>query len=127
MLQKIFIKQTELTPLVYFDNEKSVFKIKGILVPEDAYSFFIPIFNWMDNYQKKATKNFKFEFELLYFNTTSSMLLLDLMKIINEIPNQKIVWLIDLEDEDMIEVANDYNDILAGEIEVILIDKNIIV
>ncbi|OFY95422.1 MAG: hypothetical protein A3K10_13730 [Bacteroidetes bacterium RIFCSPLOWO2_12_FULL_31_6] len=114
MLEKIYIEQTELTPLIDFDLQKSIMKIKGISVPEDAYTFYNPILNWIKIYKKKPIENSIFEFELDYFNTSSSKFLLEIMKKIKKIPHQKIIWTLYSDDEDILEVVHDYNSLLGN-------------
>lgn len=114
MLKKINIKQKELTPLVCVDKKNTMLIFKGVCVPENAYEFFKPIFRWVDDYSFKPIKEFRFQFELDYFNTSSSRMILELMKMIQKIPNQIIEWSFYNDDEDMIEVVNDYNELLGG-------------
>ncbi|MDT8411797.1 MAG: DUF1987 domain-containing protein [Vicingaceae bacterium] len=114
MLKKINIKQKELTPLVCVDKKNTKLVFKGVCVPENTYEFFNPIFKWIDEYSLKPIKEFKFQFELDYFNTSSSRMILELMKRIQKIPNQYIEWLLFEDDEDINEVVNDYNELLGG-------------
>lgn len=118
MLKKIHIKQKELTPLVYYNlkRESSSFIIKGVCVPENAHEFFEPIFKWIEDYSLRPIDGNKFEFDLDYFNTSSSRMLLEMMKRIQKIPNQIIEWSFYNDDEDMIEVVNDYKELLGNEI-----------
>lgn len=114
MNKVVHIEQKELTPLIYLDSDKNVMKLKGICVPENAYDFFQPVFNWLEQYQCRPNKNGKFEFELDYFNTSSSRMLLEVMKKIKKIPSQEIIWTFYQDDEDLGEVVNDYNELLDG-------------
>jgi len=113
MLEKIHLKQTEFTPLVYWDNTPN-FLIKGILITENPLIFFEPIFIWLDELDQKTGVHLTFDFKLDYFNTTSSIFLLRMMKRLKKNKNQKIVWTLNVEDEDMLEIIEDFNIILDG-------------
>lgn len=118
MLEKIHIEQTELTPLIYWDNNTPVFLIKGILIPENPIEFFDPIFKWLDEYRLQPLANLIFEFELDHFNTSSSIFLLRMMRRIKKYKNHKIVWTLNIEDEDMHEIIEDFNIMLDGVISI---------
>ena len=117
MLQKIHIEKTELTPLICFDYEKSVMKISGISVPENAIEFYQPVLEWLDFYSKTPKEKGVITIFLDYFNTASSKVFLELMKRIKKIANHKIEWVCYNDDEDMIEAIQDYKEMMGNIIE----------
>tara|TARA_B100000809_G_scaffold203328_1_gene204342 strand:+ start:392 stop:778 length:387 start_codon:yes stop_codon:yes gene_type:complete len=114
MLENIIIKQTESTPLITLNEVSNELFFTGILIPDNSVDFFRPLIIWINKYQDEAKAGFKFVIELEHFNTPSSILLLKVMKRINKIPNQKIIWFVDSEDEDMIEVVDQYDELMGG-------------
>jgi hypothetical protein len=115
-MEAIKIKGTEDTPNVVLDAAENVMEISGRSLPEDVSSFYGPILNWLADYVKNPNPKTVFNFKLVYFNTASSKLILDiLMKLeeLNKKGNEVLVkWFYPEDDEDMQEAGNEYADIV---------------
>jgi hypothetical protein len=115
-METIKIQGTEDTPKVILDKEKETMEISGRSLPEDVASFYDPILGWLDEYATSPNKKTIFNFKLVYFNTASSKLLLDiLMKLeeIHEAGNDVLIrWHYPEDDEDMEEAGEEYADIV---------------
>ncbi len=115
-METIKIQGTEDTPKVILDKDNEVMEISGRSLPEDVASFFEPILNWLDEYADAPNGKTVFNFKLVYFNTASSKLLLDiLMKLeeIHEAGNDVLIrWHYPEDDEDMEEAGEEYADIV---------------
>ena len=53
MLSKLELQETRDTPEVLFDPENNKFELSGNSLPEDTTKFFMPIFDWIDEYIKE--------------------------------------------------------------------------
>jgi hypothetical protein len=115
-METIKIQGTEDTPKVILDKDKETMEISGRSLPEDVASFYDPILSWLDEYAASPNKKTVFNFKLVYFNTASSKLLLDiLMKLeeIHEAGNDVLIrWHYPEDDEDMEEAGEEYADIV---------------
>jgi hypothetical protein len=115
-METIKIQGTEDTPKVILDKDNDVMEISGRSLPEDVASFYDPILNWLDEYAEGPNGKTVFNFKLVYFNTASSKLLLDiLMKLeeIHEAGNDVLIkWHYPEDDEDMEEAGEEYADIV---------------
>ncbi|MFW5656046.1 MAG: DUF1987 domain-containing protein [Bacteroidota bacterium] len=115
-METIKIAGTDDTPEVVLDRENNIFSISGRSLPEDVASFYEPILNWLDEYIENPNDSTVFDFKLVYFNTASSKLLLDvLMKLEVLAENDKeilVKWHFPEEDEDMEEAGEEYADIV---------------
>ncbi len=115
-METIKIQGTEDTPKVILDKDAEIMEISGRSLPEDVGSFFDPILSWLEEYAQNPLPKTIFNFKLVYFNTASSKLLLDiLMKLeeIHEAGNDVLVrWHFPEEDEDMEEAGEEYADIV---------------
>src|SRR5512147_2217105 len=115
-METIKIQGTEDTPKVTLDKEKELMEISGRSLPEDVASFYEPILSWLDEYAQSPNKKTVFNFKLVYFNTASSKLLLDILMKLEEIHEAGhdvlIRWHYPEDDEDMEEAGEEYADIV---------------
>lgn len=115
-MEKLRIEQTEDSPFVILDKENNRFEISGKSLPEDVIEFYLPLLNWLRNYKNDPSEKTEFNFKLLYFNTASSKLMLDILMILEEIKekgNDVIVnWHSLKEDEDMQEAGQEYEEMV---------------
>lgn len=115
-MEVIKIKGTDDTPNVILDKDSGIFEISGRSLPEDVSSFYEPILNWLDDYEEQANEETVFAFKLVYFNTASSKLILDILMKLEEMhENGKkilIKWYFPEDDEDMEEAGEEYADIV---------------
>ncbi|MCG8411440.1 MAG: DUF1987 domain-containing protein [Bacteroidales bacterium] len=115
-MEVIKIKGTDDTPSVILDKDNGIFEISGRSLPEDVTTFYDPILNWIESYQENANTKTVFTFKLVYFNTASSKLILDILMKLEEMhENGKEVlvkWYFPEDDEDMEEAGEEYADIV---------------
>lgn len=114
-MEKIDIKSTSKTPAITFDPKKGELELSGRSIPDNAKEFFGHIFdNWIDEYIKTpnpiTTLNLKFD----YYNTSTSLWLLKLLKkmeVIKKNGNKVIInWI--YSDEDMFESGEDFKAVI---------------
>ncbi|HEY9125421.1 MAG TPA: DUF1987 domain-containing protein [Bacteroidales bacterium] len=115
-MEAIKIKGTEDTPSVILDAAENIMEISGRSLPEDVSSFYGPILSWLNEYAKSPNPKTVFVFKLVYFNTASSKLILDILMKLEELAkngNEVLVkWLYPEDDEDMQEAGSEYADIV---------------
>jgi hypothetical protein len=112
----IKIMGTDDTPTVTLDAANDVFEISGRSLPEDVAAFYNPIIDWMDKYNQAPKPKTVFNFKLVYFNTASSKMLLDILMKLEELHNSGkevlVKWHYTEDDEDMKEAGEEYADIV---------------
>jgi hypothetical protein len=115
-METIKIQGTEDTPKIILDKESELMEISGRSLPEDVTSFYEPVLTWLDEYAQNPNKKTIFNFKLIYFNTASSKLLLDILMKLEEIHEAGhdvlIRWHFPEDDEDMEEAGEEYADIV---------------
>ena len=84
-METIKILGTDDTPSVTLDAANDLFEISGRSLPEDVTAFYAPILAWLDEYAGSPNAKTVFTFKLVYFNTASSKLLLDVLMKLEEI------------------------------------------
>ena len=112
---------TDDCPLVVFDRETGNFELSGKSLPEDVISFYQPLLDWLEEYKSSPLDKTIFDFKLIYFNTASSKLLLDILLILEEIKEEGhevlVRWHSLSNDEDMQEAGEEYADMVELEFE----------
>ncbi len=115
-MEVIKIVGTDDTPSVTLDVANEIFEISGRSLPEDVASFYEPILDWLERYSEEASGKTVFNFKLVYFNTASSKMLLDILLKLEEMYESGkevlIRWHFPEDDEDMEEAGEEYADIV---------------
>jgi SiaC family regulatory phosphoprotein len=123
-MEVINIEGTGRTPKVYFNSQEGVLEMSGRSIPENAVSFYKPIFDWLDEYVLTPHEETQITFNLEYFNTSSSKCILDMLRKLERLPedgHQAIVrWYYDEGDEDMEESGNDFKSLINLDIELVM-------
>jgi hypothetical protein len=110
-MEDFFVQGTDSLPTIVF-RTNGEFKITGRALPEDANSFFRPLLDWL---RKFSADEINIEFNLDYFNTSVSKQLLDMFKIIENNPANKLIkmkWMYEDGDDEMLESGEIYSEML---------------
>ena len=103
-MDPLYIEATEDTPEINFNPEENIFSVSDRSLPENAVEFYMPVFQWLEEYSKNPKEKTYFDFKLDYFNTASAKqitkILLFLEKM-SEKHNVEIRWFYRKEDIDM--------------------------
>jgi hypothetical protein len=106
------LDMTEVTPQIWFEANEGNFSFTGVLMPEDAFGFFAPLFGYINKYFENPQPETKLEVNLEYFNTSSSRILHQFMKQFtdnqSENTNITIVWKYEADDQEMEEVGEEF-------------------
>lgn len=106
------IEATDDSPYIILDKENAVFEISGKSMPEDVFGFYQPVFEWLNTYKSDPLEKTVFIFKLVYFNTASSKVFLDILMIMEEIHengNEVLIkWHALPNDEDMQDAGEEY-------------------
>jgi hypothetical protein len=93
-LPTIDIAETEGTPRIYLNPGKGQFGIQGrsYPAPQTLELFYEPVINWLKEYAKKPNPKTEFVFDLEYFNTASTKMILMILEVLAKIPNVQVIW-----------------------------------
>jgi hypothetical protein len=110
------LEQSPKTPFIHF-NSNGTLEMKGKSIPENTPVFFKPMFEWLDKYIQTPSAQTVLNIQLDYFNTSSSKVIVDLFKKLEQIPKSGkgeaiINWLYSQDDVDMLEAGEDYQSIV---------------
>lgn len=114
-MESIQIPATTRTPDVSFDFASNHLKLSGESYPEDVTSFYNPLFDAIDKYlHNLSTGQCRFDFELVYFNSSSAkaiMMLMEKLEAAAETGNTVDVhWFYDPEDDTMQELGEEFGE-----------------
>lgn len=107
-MKPIILQATEDTPEVILNPSENIFRIARISVPEDAYEFYQPLIQWLNEYSKNPLPETIFEFDMDYVNTASNKQLMQLMLVLNKIAQNypvTVKWFYESIDEDMLSLG----------------------
>ena len=111
-MENLEISPTTNTPHVILDARNGRLIISGRSIPEDPDVFYAKIFNWVDEYFSKSAKDTEIEFKLEYVNSGSSKYILELLREIHRLSNNKntrVVWCYERDDESIQELGDHYS------------------
>lgn len=102
---ELSITPTFRTARVYYDTSSAILEISGISIPENADSFFQPVYDWLETMRKSYKGKITVRINLTYFNTSSVRHLLIIIKtMIAEYNNSLVVeWIYESDDEEIME------------------------
>lgn len=107
---------TKYTPEIYFDTTLNILGIKGESYPENITEFSSPLFSWLENYlENLGQRNFTINIELIYFNSSSSKMLLDLFDLLEDEVNDNdknivVNWIYDIDNDSSQEYGEEFKE-----------------
>lgn len=124
-MDNLYIEKTIKTPNINFNYETGELLIEGISIPENTVDFYKEVLDWVSTYQNNAQAKTNLVLKLEYFNTSTSVVLLNIFKLFGQVQNSelKILWYYEEDDVEMEEVGEDYQNIVKVPFELISIES----
>lgn len=126
-MKAIVLEGSTDTPDINLDKNSNQFVIKGSSMPEDVKEFYTPIMDWIDAYFESPNDVTSFIFEMVYFNTASSKMLLDILYKLKDAMDEgykvNITWKYFEDDEEMMEAGQDFAEIVEMPISLVCIQE----
>lgn len=126
-MDNIDISGSSKTPDVKFDAVNGQLEISGRSIPENSYQFYEPLLTWLDEYAGSPHDLTILTFRLDYFNTSSSMYILGILKKLEKLflngSKTEVKWYYDADDEDMLQTGEDLKQIVKIPIDMVEIDQ----
>ncbi|WP_061216865.1 DUF1987 domain-containing protein [Leptospira borgpetersenii] len=115
-MESLHIQQTKTSPEVILDTEQGLIEIIGESYPENAIAFYKPVFDWL-NAMMNSKSQVQVKFQLDYFNTSSSKVIMDILDSLQKYHDQngkvKVLWLYKEDDDDMQETGEEFSSDLS--------------
>ncbi|PKM90610.1 MAG: hypothetical protein CVU87_01985 [Firmicutes bacterium HGW-Firmicutes-12] len=117
-MQKLLIEKTNSTPFISFDAKARLLEIKGESYPENVAKFYTPVLEWLQDYlSNDESETTAVEFEILYFNSSSSKIFMTIFDILEQAVSKgkKILvkWICDEGNETAIECGEEFKEDLV--------------
>ena len=116
-MTELKIDKTDSTPQIYLDKNSGKFEMKGKSFPEESRSFYAPVLEWLEDYAKDPKEETLFEFKMEYFNSSSSLIILEILNILDSIyktgKKVTISWNYLEIDEDMLDAGEEYAELVS--------------
>jgi len=113
---KLNIEETVESPAVIIDEEVGLVEIKGNSTMENPVGFYQNLFNHLCKFIEDKDKVLDINFRLVYFNTSSSKWIFQMLKILEGAYKSgkklNINWFCEEDDEVMLEAGEDYHSLL---------------
>lgn len=124
MEKELIREATDKTPFINFDAKSGRLQIHGYSLPENSFEFYEPIVSWLDKYTEAPNKKTEFDIRLVVLNTSSSKMFMDIIRLINHIVERNnsevsVVWYYEIDDEDIHEIALQYQEICKAKFNLI--------
>jgi len=121
------IEATVKTPRVFLDASAGKILLAGISIPEDPYEFYSPVENEIDSYLKNPAESTNLEFQLEYFNTSSTLIIRNLIRKLSNYADEtklKVQWFYEAYDEDMKEAGDEFKKLFENlDFDVVEVDE----
>jgi len=124
-MENLIIEKTVKTPSVIFDYNSGELLIEGISIPENTTEFYKEVMSWLVEYVENSQAKTVLILKLEYFNTSTSVVLLNIFKVFSEIKASDLLvqWYFEEDDVEMEEVGEDYLNIVKVPFELISIES----
>jgi hypothetical protein len=118
-MNRLRVDRTPSTPLVDFDPESGLLRIEGESFPENAAKFYAPMLEWIRAYLAlEETPPVTLECELLYFNSSTSKILMNLFDALEEraLAGRSVAvrWICRADNETAIECGEEFGEDLES-------------
>lgn len=124
-MENLVIKRTLKTPGINFDYNSGELLIEGISIPENTIEFYKEVMAWLEEYRLKAQPKSVLKLKLEYFNTSTSVVLLNIFKLFSQIEHSDLMvkWYYEEDDIEMLEVGEDYLNIIKVPFELVSVES----
>lgn len=108
------IEPTQSTPLIETDSGRGIVYMEGDSYPENSFEFYSDLVAWISNYLKENERPLTLELSLLYLNTSSIKVMMDIFDEFEEAYHAgrdvSVNWRYDVDNERVAELAEEFKE-----------------
>lgn len=113
-MNELLIEGTQSSPSVRGDWENGILYMEGDSYPENSYELFADMVAWVSRFLTETTQPLKLELSLLYLNTSSIKVMMDIFDEMEDAfqagRDVSIKWFYDKENERVAELAEEFKE-----------------
>ncbi|MBJ7552618.1 biofilm regulation phosphoprotein SiaC [Marinomonas ostreistagni] len=113
-MNDIKIVSTQSTPLIETDSTRGVIYMEGDSYPENSFEFYSDLVKWVSHYLKESERPLVVELALLYLNTSSIKVMMDIFDELEEAHQVgreiTVNWRYDVDNERVAELAEEFKE-----------------
>jgi len=112
-MEQLQIEATKSSPKIDFNAQTNVLSIVGESYPENTTQFYEKVFQWLDDYlESLEDEEVNVNMELIYFNSSSSKVLMDIFDSLEEASedgkNIVVNWIYDEDNDASLEYGEEF-------------------
>lgn len=108
------IEATGTTPKILCDADQGLISMEGDSYPENSFEFFKDLLTWVEEYLETLSTPLKLELRLIYLNTSSVKILMDIFDLLEEAHikerDVQVIWFYDIRNERVVELAEEFKE-----------------
>jgi hypothetical protein len=115
-IEPLLISSSGDKPEIELNPTENKFIFKGRSIPVNAYDFYKPVIEWIDEYSKNPNAISVFEFKFEHLNTHSTQQIMKILQRLDKFPEDskvKLKWVYRKDDSDMMEIGVRLKEILG--------------
>mgnify|MGYP000550661508 FL=1 len=122
-------EQSKSTPWIHFDPQNNHLQIKGESYPENSANFYAPMMEWLEEYLNNLDDSgIRVDVELVYFNSSSSKVFMNLFDRLEESARKgihvEINWMYHEDNDTALECGEEFEEDLENvEFNLLAIEK----
>lgn len=112
-MENLEISATKSSPEINFNGDTYTLSMVGESYPENTAQFYEPIYKWIDDcIEALAEQELVFNIELVYFNSSSSKVLMDIFDTLEDASDEGkniiVNWIYDEENDSALEYGEEF-------------------
>lgn len=111
-MENLVIEETVTSPRIDLNGQTHIHSFKGESYSDNMYLFYDPVIAWLESYLQALDCKATFNFELHYFNSSSSKVLMDIFYMLDDAAqNGKTIvvnWMYDKDNEALEEYGEEF-------------------
>ena len=109
-MENLFVSSTQQSLEINLQADGNLI-LSGISTPDNVITFFNPVNDWIVKYLDESCDYFQLEFFIDYLNTSSTRILIDILRVIKTYQTDTftpiIKWNYETDDEDILELGEE--------------------
>ena len=126
-MNDLTLNATQSSPSVTTDTSAGLLEMRGDSYPENSFDFFAPVLGWVETYLSESDRPLRVELHLLYLNTSSVKVMMDLFDRLEEAHGGgrevSVHWYYDADNGRIAELAEEFKEDCTFPFEIVVQER----